>query len=102
MGASKNRTFVHVVLPLCLPSIFTGLILTFAHTLGEFGMVMMIGGNIPGVTRTLSVAVYDDVQAMNYSSAAQTSALLLGISMVVVILTGLLKRKGALSYILPS
>ena len=61
-----------------------GLILSFAHTLGEFGVVLMVGGNIPGVTRTLSIDIYDQVQAGNYSSANQTALVLLIISFVVL------------------
>ena len=62
LGVSRMATFFRVVVPLCWPGILTGMILTFAHTIGEFGVVLMVGGNIPGVTRTLSMAIYDDVQ----------------------------------------
>src|SRR5690554_4369780 len=59
LGVSRWRAFTGVVLPLAWPGILTGLVLSFAHSLGEFGVVLMVGGNIPGVTRTLSIAVYD-------------------------------------------
>ncbi|KAA5541360.1 molybdate ABC transporter permease subunit [Roseiconus nitratireducens] len=73
LGQSRWKTFWRVVFPLAWPGILTGLVLTFAHTVGEFGVVLMVGGNIPGVTRTLSVAIYDDVQALDYASAGRTS-----------------------------
>jgi len=66
-----------VVLPLSSSGLLTGVVLTFAHTLGEFGVVLMVGGNIPGVTRTVSISIYDNVQALDYSSAGQTSLVLL-------------------------
>jgi molybdate transport system permease protein len=72
----------------------TGLVLSFAHTVGEFGVVLMVGGDIPGVTRTLSIDIYDQVQALNYSSAAATSALLLIISFVILSIVYALNRKG--------
>jgi len=87
-------TFFRLILPLALPSILTGIILCFAHTLGEFGVVLMIGGNIPGVTRTISISIYDEVQAMNYSDAMKTSGILVAVSFSVLILTSLIRRKG--------
>jgi molybdate transport system permease protein len=71
-----------------------GVVLSFAHTVGEFGVVLMIGGNIPGVTRTMSIDIYDKVQALDYGSAAQTSALLLVISFVILSIVYGLNRKG--------
>jgi len=73
LGESRWRTFWRVTFPLCWPGVLTGLVLTFAHTVGEFGVVLMVGGNIPGVTRTLSITIYDDVQALDYASAGTTS-----------------------------
>jgi molybdate transport system permease protein len=70
------------------------LVLSFAHTLGEFGVVLMVGGNIPGVTRTVSIAIYDEVQAVNYGKAAITSLVLLASSFVALSVTHLLNRKG--------
>jgi molybdate transport system permease protein len=77
LGASPLRTFFRIVLPLSLPGLITGIVLAFAHTMGEFGVVLMIGGNIPGVTRTVSIDIYDQVQASNYAAANATSLLLL-------------------------
>jgi molybdate transport system permease protein len=77
LGASRFRTFWRIVVPLSLPGIVAGAVLTFAHTLGEFGVVLMVGGNLPGVTRTVSIAIYDDVQSLNFGSAHQTALALL-------------------------
>jgi molybdate transport system permease protein len=84
LGASKLRTFFKVVLPLSLRSVMAGVVLSFAHTIGEFGVALMIGGNIPGVTRVASIAIYEDVQAMQYSRAAATSLVLLVMSFAVL------------------
>ncbi len=80
LGASSLRTFFRVVLPLSVPGLVTGVALSFAHTMGEFGVVLMVGGNIPGVTRTVSIDIFDQVQALNYSGANQTALVLLVIS----------------------
>src|ERR1700760_289254 len=69
LGKSEWQTFRYVLLPNIKPSLFSGMVLTFAHTLGEFGVVLMIGGNIPGITRVASIAVYDSVESMDYTSA---------------------------------
>ena len=69
LGASPLRTFLRVVIPLSVPGLVTGVVLAFAHTMGEFGVVLMIGGNIPGVTRTVSISIYDQVQASDYAAA---------------------------------
>jgi molybdate transport system permease protein len=73
-----------VVVPLSGRGIFTGFTLSFAHTLGEFGVVLMIGGNIPGVTQTISIAIYDNVQALDYASANHAALLLLILSFVIL------------------
>jgi molybdate transport system permease protein len=75
--------------------VLAGLVLTFAHTVGEFGVVLMVGGNVPGVTRTLSVAVYDDVQALDYEAAGRTALALLAFAFGVLCLTQTLGRRGA-------
>ena len=93
LGVSKLETFFRVVLPLSWPGVVTGIVLSFAHTLGEFGVVLMVGGNIEGVTRTVSVAIYDDVQALDYRSAAATSAVLLAFSFFVLSTTYALQRR---------
>ena len=77
LGASPLRTFFLVVIPLSVPGLLTGVVLAFAHTMGEFGVVLMIGGNIPGVTRTVSISVYDQVQSSNYAAANAMALLLL-------------------------
>ena len=85
LGVSKLATFIKLIIPLSTAGIVTGFVLSFAHTLGEFGVVLMVGGNIEGVTRTVSIEIYDDVQSLNYAVAAKTAALLLGISYLVLI-----------------
>src|SRR5262249_47542120 len=87
LGASRLATFFRVVAPLSWPGILTGLVLTFAHTVGEFGVVLMVGGNIPGVTRTLSIAIYDDVQALDYQAAGQTALVLVAFAFAALGLT---------------
>lgn len=84
LGVSKLGTFFRVILPLSTPGLLTGVALSFAHTLGEFGVVLMVGGNIPGVTRTVSIEIYDQVQASNYAAANQTALVLLVISFAVL------------------
>jgi molybdate transport system permease protein len=93
LGVSWGRTFVRIVLPLSWAGIFTGMVLSFAHTVGEFGVVLMVGGNIPGVTRTVSVAIYDEVQALNYAAANTTALVLLGLSFGVLCMTYGLQRR---------
>jgi molybdate transport system permease protein len=77
LGASRLKTFFRVTVPLSKPGLITGAALTFAHTMGEFGVVLMVGGNIPGVTRTVSIEIFDQVQASNYATANATALLLL-------------------------
>lgn len=79
LGVSPLRTFFRVVVPLSAPGLITGVVLAFAHTMGEFGVVLMIGGNIPGVTRTVSISIYDQVQAGNYAAANGMALLLLAV-----------------------
>jgi molybdate transport system permease protein len=93
LGVSKWGTFFRVIVPLSKPGLVTGLALSFAHTLGEFGVVLMIGGNIPGVTRTVSIDIYDQVQASNYAAANQTALVLLLISFSVLSLVYALNRR---------
>jgi molybdate transport system permease protein len=96
LGASKLRTFVRVILPLSVPGLVTGIALSFAHTMGEFGVVLMVGGNIPGVTRTVSIDIYDQVQALNYSAANQTALVLLALSFVMLsVVYGVNRKVGA-------
>jgi molybdate transport system permease protein len=87
LGSSRMKTFRRVILPLSMPGVVTGMVLSFAHTLGEFGVVLMVGGNLPGVTRTASISIYDSVQALDYGAASATSLLLLAISFAVLAAT---------------
>jgi molybdate transport system permease protein len=93
LGVSNLGTFYRVIIPQSWAGVVTGFVLSFAHTLGEFGVVLMVGGNIPGVTRTLSIDIYDQVQSLNYSSAAKMSATLLIVSFVILSIVYGLNRK---------
>lgn len=93
LGASKARTFWRVLAPLSIPGLITGGALTFAHTMGEFGVVLMVGGNIPGVTRTLSINIYDQVQELNYAAANITALTLIAIAFVMLSLVYSLNRR---------
>jgi molybdate transport system permease protein len=84
LGAGPWRTFRSVILPLSVPGMVTAAVLCFAHTLGEFGVVLMVGGNLPGVTRTASIAIYDRVQALDYAGANRLALVLLVISFSVL------------------
>ena len=97
LGESRLQTFRRVSLPLALPGVVAGAVLTFAHTLGEFGVVLMVGGNIPGVTRTLSISIFDAVEQLDYASASRTSLLLLAVSFLVLVLTYALQRRSLLA-----
>jgi molybdate transport system permease protein len=97
IGATRFRTFLRIAIPLAWPGLLSGIVLSFAHTLGEFGVVLMVGGNIPGVTRTVSVSIYDAVQSLDYQSAGRTAMVLLLISFVVLSVTYALQRDLRLS-----
>jgi molybdate transport system permease protein len=84
VGASRLRTFGRVILPLSAPGIITALVLSFAHTMGEFGVVLMVGGNLAGITRTVSIDIYDRVQSLDYSGANRMALVLLLISFAVL------------------
>ena len=86
-GMAPWRIFLRIELPLAWSGVLSAMVLTFAHTLGEFGVVLMVGGNIPGVTRTVSVSIYDSVQSLDYASAAKTSLFLLIASFAILSLT---------------
>jgi molybdate transport system permease protein len=77
LGASPLRTFLRIIVPISAPGLITGMALAFAHTMGEFGVVLMVGGNIPGLTRTVSIDIYDRVQSSDYAGANQTALVLL-------------------------
>jgi molybdate transport system permease protein len=94
-GLSPWRALLRIELPLAWPGILTAMVLSFAHTLGEFGIVLMVGGSIPGETRTIAIAIYDRVQAFDDVAAAQMAALLLAMSLATIALTyGLSRRVG--------
>ncbi len=93
LGVSKLRTFFKLIVPLSAAGVITGAVLSFAHTLGEFGVVLMVGGNIEGVTRTVSIDIYDEVQALNYGGAAKTAAFLLVVSYAVLLVVYAMNRK---------
>jgi len=84
LGASRARAFFLIVLPLAWPGVITAVVLSFAHTLGEFGVVLMVGGNLAGITRTVSIDIFDRVEALDYRGAHQTALFLLLISFVVL------------------
>jgi molybdate transport system permease protein len=92
LGASRLATFRRVVIPLSVRGLVTGIVLSFAHTLGEFGVVLMVGGNLPGTTRTVSISIYDSVQSLDYAAASRTSLLLLIVSFVILVATYSLQR----------
>jgi molybdate transport system permease protein len=92
-GMAPWRVFLHIELPLAWPGIATAAVLTFAHTLGEFGVVLMVGGSIPGETQTIAIAIYDRVQAFDERGAAIMSAALLGVSILALGLTNTLSRR---------
>lgn len=99
LGASRLGTFVRVVLPNIRYSLLTACVLAFAHTMGEFGVVLMVGGNIPGRTRVVSIAIYDHVEALDYGTAHLWSALLLVFSFLVLyVVYGRDRRRGARSW----
>ena len=80
LGAGPIRTFFEITLPLARPALLSATVLTFLHTVGEFGVVLMLGGNIPGVTRTLSISLFDQVQDGSYVAANQTALILIGMA----------------------
>jgi molybdate transport system permease protein len=99
LGKTKFQTLTKVLLPNIKPSLLTGIVLTFAHTVGEFGVVLMIGGNIPAKTRTASVAIYDEVEAFNYHNANVYAVILLILSFAILFTMYLLNRKMQVKYL---
>lgn len=93
LGASRLRTFLRILVPLSFPGLVTAFVLSFAHTLGEFGVVLMVGGNLPGVTRTVSIAIYDSVQSLEYAEANGMAVVLLAISFAALSLVYALNRR---------
>src|SRR5437588_679734 len=93
LGATRWRTFTSIILPLSIQGIVAGGVLSFAHTIGEFGVVLMVGGNLPGVTRTISISVYDQVQSLQYDAANATALALLAFSFAVLAFVYALVRR---------
>ena len=90
LGKSKFTTLIRILLPNIKPSLITGIILAFAHTIGEFGVVLMIGGNLPGRTRVASIAIYDEVESLNYTAANTYSMILFGITFIILLMVYLI------------
>ena len=93
LGASRLDAFFSIAVPLSVRGFVSGIVLSFAHTLGEFGVVLMVGGNIPGETRVVSIAIYDHVESLNYAAAHQMSLLLIGFAFVVLAAMFLINRR---------
>jgi molybdate transport system permease protein len=93
LGVSRLGTFFRVSLPLAAPGVLAGAVLAFAHALGEFGVVLMVGGNIAGQTRTLSIAIFDSVEQLDYATAGRTALFLLAVSFAVLVVTYSLRRR---------
>jgi molybdate transport system permease protein len=92
-GMRPLQVFLRIELPLAWPGIISALVMSFAHTLGEFGVVLMVGGNIQGETRTIAIAIYDSVQAFDNSAAALMSAVLLLFSLIAISITFLISER---------
>jgi molybdate transport system permease protein len=92
-GASKLDAFFSVAVPMSVRGFIGAAVLSFAHTLGEFGVVLMVGGNIPGETRVISIAIYDHVETLNYAAAHRMSLLLLGFAFVVLLGVFIINRR---------
>jgi molybdate transport system permease protein len=84
LGKSKAVTFFKVLIPNIKPSIITAIALTFAHSIGEFGIVLMVGGNMPGETRVASIAIYDEVQSLNFATAHKYAFILFAVSLIIL------------------
>lgn len=95
LGASKFDTFFTIAAPLSRRGFVTAMVLSFAHTLGEFGVVLMVGGNIPGETRVVSIAIYDHVETLNYAAAHQLSIVLIAFAFLVLLSMYLVNRRWA-------
>lgn len=93
LGKSKIETMVKVVLPTIRHGLISGIVLAFAHTVGEFGVILMIGGNIPGETRVASIAIYDEVESLNYAMAHQYALTLFAVTFAILLLVYTLNKK---------
>ncbi len=97
LGKTKWETFFKVLLPNIKPALLTGIVLTFAHTIGEFGVVLMIGGNIPNETRVVSIAIYDEVEALNYHTANIYAGILFAITFAVLLTVFIVNKRYAIT-----
>lgn len=95
LGKSNIQTFLRVLLPNIKPALLSGTVLAFAHTVGEFGVVLMIGGNIPKQTRVASIAIYDEVESLNYAAANFYAGVLFVVSFLILLLVYIVNRKAA-------
>lgn len=93
LGKSQRETLMKVILPNIKPAVLTGIVMAFAHTIGEFGVVLMIGGSIPGETRTASIAIFSEVEALNYGSANLYAVILFIISFIILFTLNVLNKK---------
>ncbi len=93
LGKSRWQTFVHVLLPNIKPSLLAGVVLSFAHTIGEFGVVMMIGGNLPGETKVAAIAIYDEVESLNYAAANFYALVLFSVCFIILLTVYFINRK---------
>lgn len=93
LGKSPWETFRYVLLPNIKPSLLTGTVISFAHTIGEFGVILMIGGSIPGETRVASIAIYNEVEALNYDTANLYAGVLFAITFVILFIVYLVNRR---------
>ncbi|MBP6342693.1 MAG: molybdate ABC transporter permease subunit [Candidatus Omnitrophica bacterium] len=93
LGKSRRETLFRVILPNIRPSIITGVVMAFAHTVGEFGVVLMVGGSIPGETRTASIAIFSEVEALNYAHAHFYAGILVTIAFLILFVLNILNRK---------
>jgi molybdate transport system permease protein len=93
LGKSRWQTFLHVLLPNIKPQLMAGVVLAFAHTIGEFGVVLMIGGNMPGQTRVASIAIYDEVESLNYATANFYALVLFAVCFTILLTVNLLNKK---------
>jgi len=93
LGKSKLETLIKVILPNMKASLITGIVLTFAHTIGEFGVVLMVGGSIPGETRVASIAIYEEVESLNYTQAHKYAIILVLIAFLVLLIVHSLNKK---------
>jgi molybdate transport system permease protein len=93
LGKSRWQTFLHVLLPNIRPALLSGIVLAFAHTIGEFGVVLMIGGNLPGETRVASIAIYDEVESLNYASANFYALVLFAVCFAILLAVYLVNKR---------